>query len=125
MSLPEAEAEHFSLVIEATALVLVAWPTLLETWTVLAGRLSPEQADITIAALLNAPQFRPVAFDHIHYRYARDAYERFRLSGHPAKLNYGDTMSYALARAMDVPLLFKGADFGLTDVKVHPASILA
>jgi ribonuclease VapC len=125
ISLPEAEADHFSVVVELAAAVYVGWPTMLETWTVLSGRLSPNQADITIAGLLKAPEFHPMTFEAEHYHFARQAYERFRLNGHAAKLNYGDTMSYALARVMDLPLLFKGKDFGLTDVKVHPASVLA
>lgn len=29
-----------------------------------------------------------------------------------------------LARALDAPLLFVGADFGHTDVRVHPASVM-
>lgn len=45
------------------------------------------------------------------------AYRRFgRGTGHPAKLNFGDCFSYAFARRLGVPLLFKGRDFALTDV---------
>ncbi|HEX8373914.1 MAG TPA: type II toxin-antitoxin system VapC family toxin [Geminicoccaceae bacterium] len=36
----------------------------------------------------------------------------------PAVLNFGDLFAYALARHLDAPLLFKGNDFGQTDVKV-------
>ena len=51
-------------------------------------------------------------------RVARDAYRDFgRGSGHPAKLNFGDCFSYALAKATGEPLLFKGRDFAHTDVK--------
>jgi ribonuclease VapC len=32
-------------------------------------------------------------------------------------LNYGDTLSYALAKARDIPLLFKGNDFTHTDIR--------
>jgi ribonuclease VapC len=46
-----------------------------------------------------------------------------RGSGHPARLNFGDCMAYAVAVVMRAPLLFKGGDFGLTDVPAHPASI--
>jgi ribonuclease VapC len=50
-------------------------------------------------------------------RIARDAYRDFgRGSGHPAKLNFGDCFSYALARSRGEPLLFKGEDFVHTDV---------
>jgi ribonuclease VapC len=46
-----------------------------------------------------------------------------RTSGHPAKLNFGDCMAYAVAAVLGAPLLFKGRDFALTDVTAHPASI--
>ena len=48
-----------------------------------------------------------------------------RASGHPAKLNFGDCMAYAVSAAMRAPLLFKGGDFPRTDVLAHPASIRA
>jgi ribonuclease VapC len=52
------------------------------------------------------------------------AFETFgRASGHQAKLNFGDCMAYGVSVVMRAPLLFKGGDFGLTDVMVHPASI--
>lgn len=49
---------------------------------------------------------------------AREAYRDFgRGSGHQAKLNFGDCFSYALAKAYDEPLLFKGNDFSKTDIQ--------
>ena len=51
-------------------------------------------------------------------RIARQAYRDFgKTSGHPAKLNFGDCFSYALAKTKGEPLLFKGQDFSRTDVK--------
>ena len=48
---------------------------------------------------------------------ARDAYRDFgKGSGHPARLNFGDCFSYALAKTTGEPLLFKGDDFGHTDL---------
>ncbi len=48
---------------------------------------------------------------------ARAAYRDFgKGSGHPAKLNFGDCFAYALAAESGEPLLFKGDDFGHTDV---------
>jgi len=48
---------------------------------------------------------------------AREAYREFgRGSGHPARLNFGDCFAYALAKALNEPLLFKGEDFARTDV---------
>ena len=52
-------------------------------------------------------------------RMARQAYRDFgKTSGHPAKLNFGDCFSYALAKSKGTAtLLFKGQDFSRTDVK--------
>jgi len=52
------------------------------------------------------PKQADIAFD-AHRRYGR---------GTRAKLNLGDCFAYALARSEDVPLLYKGDDFALTDV---------
>jgi ribonuclease VapC len=51
-------------------------------------------------------------------RIARAAYRDYgRGSGHPAGLNFGDCFAYALARERAEPLLFKGDDFGHTDIE--------
>jgi ribonuclease VapC len=48
---------------------------------------------------------------------AREAYRDFgKGSGHPAGLNFGDCFSYALAKAAEESLLFKGEDFQHTDI---------
>jgi ribonuclease VapC len=49
---------------------------------------------------------------------ARDAFFVFGKGRHPAGLNFGDCFSYALARQLDAPLLFKGSDFSKTDVRI-------
>ena len=48
---------------------------------------------------------------------ARRAFGRYGRS-HPARLNFGDCLSYALAKTSGEPLLFKGNDFGLTDLRL-------
>jgi ribonuclease VapC len=51
-------------------------------------------------------------------RIARQAYRDFgKGSGHPASLNFGDCFSYALARDKREPMLWKGDDFGHTDLR--------
>ena len=47
---------------------------------------------------------------------ARTAFRDYGKRRHRAGLNFGDCFSYALAKTMDEPLLFKGTDFSLTDV---------
>lgn len=39
-----------------------------------------------------------------------------KVVGHPAKLNLGDCFAYACAKAIEVPLLYKGDDFVRTDL---------
>ena len=58
-----------------------------------------------------------VAFDARHIEGAREAFRRFGKGRHRAGLNFGDCCAYALARSLDLPLLFKGNDFILTDIK--------
>jgi ribonuclease VapC len=56
-------------------------------------------------------------FDAPQYRDAVIAFERFGHGRHPAKLNFGDCMSHAVAKHHGVPLLYKGNDFRLTDIR--------
>jgi len=50
-------------------------------------------------------------------RIAREAYRDFGKGHHRAALNFGDCLTYALARACDQPLLYKGRDFSHTDLR--------
>lgn len=58
-----------------------------------------------------------VAFDAGQIAAARAAFRRFGKGRHRAALNFGDCFAYGLAKTLDLPLLFKGEDFGLTDIK--------
>jgi len=49
---------------------------------------------------------------------ACEAFRRYGKGRHPAGLNFGDVFAYALAKATGEPLLFKGDDFGRTDIDV-------
>ncbi len=56
-------------------------------------------------------------FDERQARLADDAFQRYgKGQGHPAQLNLGDCAVYALAKALDEPLLFVGNDFAQTDI---------
>jgi ribonuclease VapC len=59
----------------------------------------------------------PVVFGEPHWREALDAFRRFGKGRHPAALNFGDCLSYAVARLADHPLLFVGDDFSHTDIE--------
>lgn len=120
MALREPEAERFSSLVRQEPAV-IGWPTLLETRMVLTGRGFANAAAI-IAQLVALPNVTAIAFDERHYQAAEKAFDQFGKGRHPAGLNMGDCFSYAVAAVAKAPLLFKGNDFGRTDVKCHPAS---
>lgn len=67
--------------------------------------------------LLDRLEVELVPFDAEQARVARQAYREFgRGSGHPARLNFGDCFSYALASVRREPLLFVGDHFIHTDL---------
>lgn len=49
---------------------------------------------------------------------ALKAFEIYGKGRHPAKLNMGDCFSYACAKSIGASLLFKGDDFGQTDIRI-------
>ena len=119
--LDEPEAETFKTVLRQEAVITIGWPTLFETRTVLAAKRFSNPGDI-VARFSEAPNITAVAFDAKHYRAAEQALERYGKGRHPAGLNMGDCFSYAVASVAKAPLLFKGDDFGRTDIMRHPAS---
>ncbi|PRA44842.1 type II toxin-antitoxin system VapC family toxin [Brucella pituitosa] len=120
MALREAEAIPFEGLLRREA-VIIGWPTLLETRMVLTGKGFQNAAAI-IDQLLDLPNITAIAFDQAHYRAAEHAFDLFGKGRHPASLNMGDCYSYAVASVAKAPLLFKGHDFGQTDLKLHTES---
>ena len=59
-----------------------------------------------------------VPFTESQARLAREAFKRYGKGRHPAGLNFGDCMAYALARETGEELLFKGTDFAQTDIAI-------
>ena len=58
-----------------------------------------------------------VPFDEEQADEAIRAFEAYGKGVHPAGLNFGDCLVYALAKTRDEGLFFKGNDFSRTDVK--------
>jgi len=91
----------------------------LEAGTVLAGRRRTDRllAIDDLNGFLMTAGIELAAVDPDQARIAlraRIAYGRGM--GHGGALNSGDAFSYALAKALDAPLLFVGDDFAVTDV---------
>lgn len=112
----EPEADAFAAVIRSADHVVIGLPTLFELHIVLAGRSGPKASAAAIETLM-VPQIKQTAFDHRHGAAAVDAFVRFGKGRHPARLNFGDCMAYATAKVADCPLLYKGDDFGQTDIR--------
>lgn len=62
-------------------------------------------------------QLKSTLLDVEQARTARHAWSRFGKGRHRAALNYGDCFSYALAKNLAEPLLFKGQGFLHTDLR--------
>ena len=59
-----------------------------------------------------------IPFGSLHWAEATRAYARYGRGRHPAKLNFGDCLSYAAAKLAAQPLLFVGEDFLETDLEL-------
>ena len=66
--------------------------------------------------ILSRARIEIVPHDRKLAELAREAFLRFGKGRHPAGLNCGDCASYALAKSLNIPLLFKGGDFAMTDI---------
>jgi ribonuclease VapC len=94
----------------------IGTPTLAETGVVLAARLGRDSRDLVIR-LLDEFGIEEIPFGDRHWREAVDAYLRFGRGRHKARLNFGDCLTYAVARLANEPLLFVGEDFPQTDLE--------
>lgn len=95
----------------------IAAPTLVEARMVARTKGAPD-GERRLDALVRRFALDIVAFDAAHADVASAAHLAYgRGSGHPARLNLGDTFSYALAYVSDEPLLYGGDDFSRTDIR--------
>jgi ribonuclease VapC len=95
----------------------IGTPTLAEAGVVLAARLRRDPRDLLVR-LLDEFSIEEVPFGDVHWKEAVDAYQRFGRGRHKAQLNFGDCLTYAIARLANEPLLFTGNDFTQTDLEV-------
>lgn len=117
----EPEAEQFAAAIEADPMRLISAATAFEAALVIETRKGPaggREYDLFMHRAL----IEVVPFTAEQLEAARDGWRRFGKGRHEAGLNLGDCFSYALAATSGEPLLFKGGDFELTDVRVAPVN---
>jgi ribonuclease VapC len=112
----EPEAAAFTQLITSSPVVRISAATYVELGAVIDGSRDP----VLSGALDRVLEESRVVIEPLtpsQALIARVAYQHFgKGSGHPAQLNLADCFSYALARELNEPLLFKGDDFGQTDI---------
>ena len=112
----EPERHTFNKLIEAAEDPCISAASLLGTRMVLFAR-SGDNAILALGAFLLKSGMTVVEVSPRLANITFDAYRHFgKGTGHGADLNYGDCFSYALAKYLDAPLLFKGNDFSRTDI---------
>ncbi|MEB3331622.1 MAG: type II toxin-antitoxin system VapC family toxin [Synechococcaceae cyanobacterium] len=112
----EPERRPFNAVIAAARSCSLSTATLVELSIVLQARFGTEgHADLVL--FLRTAQVEIANFNQEQAEIARAAFVRFGKGHHRAGLNLGDCFSYALARFLDEPLLFKDDDFLHTDLR--------
>ncbi|MGB7685902.1 MAG: type II toxin-antitoxin system VapC family toxin [Solirubrobacterales bacterium] len=107
--------ERVAEAMDTADLLAIGAPTLLETGIVTVGAFDLHGRAL-VSQFLEQRQVTVVPFDKRHWSVAAEAFIRYGKGRHPARLNYGDCMTYATAKVAGAPLLFVGNDFAQTDV---------
>lgn len=115
--LNEEDGDALSRVLDGVEEVRISAATYFETSIVIDHYRDPALSARLDEAIHEAEiVIEPVTLEQA--RIARQAYRDYgKGSGHKAQLNFGDCFSYALARGKREPILFKGDDFGHTDLR--------
>ena len=113
----EPERDRFSEAMDAADPKWVSTMTLVECASVLVGKDFEGEPGEILDGFIRIYGLTVVPFDQTQQRFATEGLIRFGKGRHRAKLNIGDSVAYGLARSLGQPLLFKGNDFGFTDVK--------
>lgn len=90
-------------------------PTLVECSIVLSARLNRDARGL-LARFLEEANVTIIPFTDAYYGTATGAWLKYGKGRHPAELNFGDCLAYAVAKLTAVPLLCVGDDFPQTDL---------
>ena len=113
----EADAPRFAAALESITPLTMSAGTLQELGIAVLHKRGPKRLP-ELFDLIEAIGIDIAPVSEQSARDAIDAYSRFgKGTRHPAQLNFGDCFAYALAKALDEPLLYKGDDFARTDIR--------
>ena len=93
----------------------VGAPTLVEASLVLTNRMG-KHGGAMVSRFLHQSGITVVPFGEHHWRVAVEAHTKFGKGRHAAALNFGDCLTYAVAKLAAQPLLCLGDDFARTDL---------
>ena len=111
----EPERRRFNEALESADSRLMSVATLVEISIIIESRYGAEGLrDLDLLLERAGIELAPVDVEQA--RVARAAYSRFGKGRHAAALNFGACFSYAVARVLGEPLLFKGDGFSRTDL---------
>jgi ribonuclease VapC len=92
-------------------------PSLLEAILVISGRAGRDRSE-DVRQFVRDLGIVVIPFEEEHARVAAEAFARFGKGRHRAALNFGDCMTYAVAKLAGRPLLCTGEDFRKTDLAI-------
>ncbi len=110
----EDGVERLKELIGLSRLVAVGAPMVLEAGIVLSQRT--REGRHALDGFLRECQAEFLEFRREHSDVALSAFLRFGKGRHPAGLNFGDCVCYSYARLSGLTLVYKGGDFGQTDL---------
>ena len=114
----EPEQDAFIEAIESADIRLVSAASFIEASIVILTRYGMD-GTLDLDLFLAKAGIEISSVDSDQANIARRAFRDFGRGRHPAEPNLGDCFSYALAKFLDLPLLFKGNDFSKTDIRQH------
>ena len=110
----------FEIIVDAIATapkLAIGAPTLTETGIVLGNRIG-ENARSVLIHFIHEWKIEIIPFGEDHWQEAVTAYSRYGKGQHKASLNFGDCMTFAIAKLSGQPLLCTGSDFSKTDLQL-------
>jgi len=90
-------------------------PTLVECGIVLSARMNTDARGL-LSRFLSELNAAVIPFSEAHFGISLGAWLTYGKGRHPASLNFGDCLAYAVAKIADLPLLCVGEDFPQTDI---------
>jgi ribonuclease VapC len=115
--LNESERGEWIELILAAEKRLISAATLVEAGIVLEARAT-EAVARELDLFLHEAGIEVVSVDAEQADHARMAFRKYGRGRHPARLNFGDCFTYALASVSDEPVLAKGQEFALAGLKL-------